>query len=379
MNHRLFFFLLCLLTSHFALSEVTDTVTSDAQIYIVGDTTSQTIISSRNASKQINPGPLVKLMSIYVVFDALRSGVIDLRDEVEVSSAAASTSGIRMLLTSGDKISVEQLIKAAVISGANDAILTLVEAVAGTETDFVAVMNQHAKSIRLTDSNFTSALGYNNNSQFTTASDLYQLAYSLVLRFPEYYSYFNLQKYDYQGIVHYNPNDLLARDAFNDGVLVAEIPKIGPFGIISSMRNERRILAVVGNVSHKSALGPEAQRLINFSFEKFTTIPLAIAKTPLTQVAVREGTSDFIGVGTYDDISITIPRAAKEKLELSVQSLQPLMAPVKHGDVVAKLIVQSNKETLRSIDLHALNEVDKEGVLSKGWKRLKLFLSGRLR
>ncbi|MDG1163108.1 MAG: D-alanyl-D-alanine carboxypeptidase [Burkholderiales bacterium] len=376
MNHRLLFFLMCLLTARFALSEVADTVTNDAQIYIVGDTTSQTIISSRNASKQINPGPLVKLMSIYVIFDALQSGVINLGDEVEISSAVASTSGIRMFLTSGDKISVDRLIKAAVISGANDAILALVATVAGTETNFVAIMNQHAKSIRLTDSKFTSALGYNNNSQFTTASDLYQLAYSLLLRFPEYYSYFNLQKYDYQGIVQYNPNDLLARDAFNDGLLVAETPKVGSFGIISSMRNERRILAVVGHVSHKRALGPEAQRLINFSFEQFTTIPLTIAKTPLTQVAVREGTSDFIGVGTYDDISITIPRATEEKLEISVQSLQPLMAPVKSGDVVAKLVVQINQETLRSIDLHALNEVDKEGVLSKGWKRLKSALSG---
>ncbi|MBT6530021.1 MAG: D-alanyl-D-alanine carboxypeptidase, partial [Betaproteobacteria bacterium] len=246
---------------------MTDTVTSDAQIYIVGDTTSQTIISSQNASKQFNPGPLVKLMSIYVIFDALQSGVIDLGDEVEISSTVASTSGIRMFLTAGDKITVERLIKAAVISGANDAILALVAAVAGTETNFVAVMNQHAKSIRLTDSKFTGALGYNNNSQFTTASDLYQLAYSLLLKFPEYYSYFNLQKYDYQGIAQYNPNDLLARDAFNDGLLVAETPKIGTFGIISSMRNERRILAVVGKVSHKRALGPEAQRLINFSFE----------------------------------------------------------------------------------------------------------------
>ena len=103
---------------------------------------------------------------------------------------------------------------------------------------------------------------------------------------------------------------------------------------------------------------------------------MTIAKTPLTQVAVREGTSDFISVGTYDDISITIPRATEEKLEISVQSLQPLMAPVKSGDVVAKLVVQINQETLRSIDLHALNEVYKEGVLSKGWKRLKLILSG---
>ena len=153
MNHRLLFFLMCLLTARFALSEVADTVTNDAQIYIVGDTTSQTIISSRNAFKQINPGPLVKLMSIYVIFDALQSGAIDLRDEVEISSAAASTSGIRMFLTSGDKISVDRLIKATVISGANDATLALVEAVAGTETNFVAIMNQHAKSIRLTDSN----------------------------------------------------------------------------------------------------------------------------------------------------------------------------------------------------------------------------------
>ena len=349
-------------------------LSSTAQIYILGDLSSGIIISEKNASRTITPGPLTKLMTLYVIFSALESGDIRLNDKIKISKMASNVPGVRMLLSEGDQVKVEDLIKAIAIYGANDAIMALIEEISGEESKFVATMNSKAKSIGLRTSRFDDAIGQAVNNRSTTASDLYQLSAAIITDFPQYYPYFKLQKHEWQSITQYSPNTLLDRDPHNDGLILGEIPGIGLLGSISSDRNGRRILVVLGGAEPDRAFAAVAQNLINHGFEASETIFLFKSNTPLTQVATAQGVDENISIGSFKDILVTIPRGTKESLKVHVESIQPLIAPIEYGDIVAKLIVRLEERTILTADLIALKEVQQAGILARGWKGLKSFV-----
>ncbi|HBZ17918.1 MAG TPA: hypothetical protein DEO41_00830 [Betaproteobacteria bacterium] len=373
-NRRFFLLLLCLLAPIMVFAKQDINLSSTAQIYILGDLSSGIIISEKNASRTITPGPLTKLMTLYVIFSALESGDIRLNDKIKISKMASNVPGVRMLLSEGDQVKVEDLIKAIAIYGANDAIMALIEEISGEESKFVATMNSKAKSIGLRTSRFDDAIGQAVNNRSTTASDLYQLSAAIITDFPQYYPYFKLQKHEWQSITQYSPNTLLDRDPHNDGLILGEIPGIGLLGSISSDRNGRRILVVLGGAEPDRAFAAEAQNLINHGFEASETIFLFKSNTPLTQVATAQGVDENISIGSFKDILVTIPRGTKESLKVHVESIQPLIAPIEYGDIVAKLIVRLEERTILTADLIALKEVQQAGILARGWKGLKSFV-----
>ena len=373
-NRRFFLLLLCLLAPIMVFAKQDINLSSTAQIYILGDLSSGIIISEKNSSRTITPGPLTKLMTLYVIFSALESGDIRLNDKIKISKMASNVPGVRMLLSEGDQVKVEDLIKAIAIYGANDAIMALIEEISGEESKFVATMNSKAKSIGLRTSRFDDAIGQAVNNRSTTASDLYQLSAAIITDFPQYYPYFKLQKHEWQSITQYSPNTLLDRDPHNDGLILGEIPGIGLLGSISSDRNGRRILVVLGGVEPDRAFAAEAQNLINHGFEASETIFLFKSNTPLTQVATAQGLDEVISIGSFKDILVTIPRGTKESLKVHVESIQPLIAPIEYGDIVAKLIVRLEERTILTADLIALKEVQQAGILARGWKGLKSFV-----
>ena len=373
-NRRFFLLLLCLLAPIMVFAKQDINLSSTAQIYILGDLSSGIIISEKNSSRTITPGPLTKLMTLYVIFSALESGDIRLNDKIKISKMASNVPGVRMLLSEGDQVKVEDLIKAIAIYGANDAIMALIEEISGEESKFVATMNSKAKSIGLRTSRFDDAIGQAVNNRSTTASDLYQLSAAIITDFPQYYPYFKLQKHEWQSITQYSPNTLLDRDPHNDGLILGEIPGIGLLGSISSDRNGRRILVVLGGVEPDRAFAAEAQNLINHGFEASETIFLFKSNTPLTQVATAQGVDEIISIGSFKDILVTIPRGTKESLKVHVESIQPLIAPIEYGDIVAKLIVRLEERTILTADLIALKEVQQAGILARGWKGLKSFV-----
>jgi D-alanyl-D-alanine carboxypeptidase (penicillin-binding protein 5/6) len=375
MNSRRFFLLLlCLLTPIMVFAKPDENLSSTAQMYILGDLSSGIIISEKNASRTIAPGPLTKLMTLYVIFSALESGDIRLNDKIKISKIASNAPGLRMFLSEGDRVKVEDLIKAIVIYGANDAIMALIEEVSGAEAEFVATMNNKAKSIGLTTSRFDDAIGQAVNNRSTTVSDLYQLSAAIITDFPQYYPYFKLQKHEWQSITQYSPNTLLDRDPHNDGLILGKIHGIGLLGSISSDRNGRRILVVLGGVKPDRTFSAEAQSLINHGFEASETILLFKSNTPLAQVAIAQGINEIISIGSFKDIFVTIPRDTKESLKVHVESIQPLIAPIEYGDIVAKLIVRLGEGTILTTDLIALKEVQQAGILARGWKGLKSFV-----
>ena len=375
MNSRRFFLLLLfLLTSISAFAKPDKTVSSRGQVYVLGDLSSGSIISKKNASRTIAAGPLTKLMTLYVIFSALESGDIRLNDKIKVSEIISNVPGPRMFLSEGDRVKIEDLVKAIIIYGANDALMALIEEVSGAESTFVATMNKKAKSIGLSSSRFVGAFGQKAKQSRTTASDLYRLSVAIITDFPQYYPYFKLQKHEWQSITQHSPNSLLGRDKHNDGLILGNIPTIGLLGSISSDRNGRRILLVLGGVTPKRTFPLEAQKLINQAFEEFETILLFKSNTYLGQITVSQGKDEVIDIGSSKNISVTIPRGTKEDLKVHIESMQPLIAPVKYGHIVAKLTVRLEDKTILTSDLITLKEVPRAGILIRGWRELKSFV-----
>ena len=371
MKSRIFLVLTCLLAPAIAFPKAVDSIESMASIYVLGDLSSGLVIAEKNASKNIKSASLPKLMALYLIFDALEDGTLNIRDKVKISKTAAMAKGVRMFLNEGDIVKIEDLLKGLVIYGANDAALALIEEIWGTEAQCIAAMSQKAKVLGLSKSSFTDDIFEPTNPQSTSASDLHQLAAAIILDHPSYYQLFKLNEYEWQGITQYNANSLLGRDAHNDGLVVSSLPSLGTIGIISSVRNERRILLVIGDESTEATFDSKAQNLINQAFKKFTTIHLLQPWVPIAQLAVAHGFSESLEIGSQEKVSVTIPRKSERELEVTIESIEPLIAPIKSGDVVGKLSVKLEKNTILTSDLVALKGVGRAGIMVRGWKRLK--------
>jgi D-alanyl-D-alanine carboxypeptidase (penicillin-binding protein 5/6) len=371
MKSKLFLVLTCLLAPVIAFPKAAESIQSNASIYVLGDLSSGLIIAEKNASKNINSSSLTKLMTLYLIFDALEDGTLHIRNEVTISKAAAAVPGVRMFLNEGDIVRIEDLLKGMVIYGANDAALALIEEIWGTQANFMVAMRQKAKILGLSKSSFTDDIFEPRNSQSTSASDLYQLAVAIILDHPSYYHLFKLNEYEWQGITQYNSNSLLGRDAYNDGIIVSTVPSLGTIGVISSARNERRILLVIGDDSTDAIFASKAQDLINQAFKKFTTIHLLQSRTPVAQLTVAHGVNDSLDIGSQERVSVTIPRKSERELEVSIESMRPLIAPIKPGDIVGKLSVKIGTDNILTSDLVALKGVGRAGIVARGWKRLK--------
>lgn len=371
MKSKLFLVLTCLLAPVIAFPKATESIQSNASIYFLGDLSSGLIIAEKNASKNINSSSLTKLMTLYLIFDALEDGTLHIRNEVNISKAAATVPGSRMFLNEGDIVRIEDLLKGMVIYGANDAAVALIEEIWGTQEKFMVAMRQKAKILGLSKSSFTDDIFEPRNSQSTSASDLYQLAVAIILDHPSFYHLFKLNEHKWQDITQYNTNSLLGRDAYNDGVIVSEVPSLGTVGVISSERNERRILLVIGDDSTDAIFASKAQDLINQAFKKFTTVHLLQSRVPVAQLTVAHGVNDSLDIGSQERVSVTIPRKSERELEVSIESMRPVIAPIKPGDVVGKLSVKIGIDTILTSDLVALRGVERAGIVARGWKRLK--------
>lgn len=371
MTSRFFLFLMCLLAPVIASPKAFNLIESNASIYLLGDLSTGLIISEKNPSRDINSTSLTKLMTLYLIFDAVKNGILNAQGKIKVSRTAATTRGVRMFLNEGDSVKIEDLLKGVVIYGANDAALALVEEIAGTEAQFIVAMNQKAKVLGLSQLRFTDAIGESPNMSPTSASDLYQLAASIILDHAPSYALFKLNQHEWQGITQYSSNSLLGRDSYNDGLMVSRSASGGTIGIISSVRDGRRVLLVIADNSSKGQFASKAQDLLNQAFKKFTTVHIAEPNTPIAQLTVGHGVNEVLDIGSTDKISVTIPRERKNEIEVVIESVQPLIAPIKYGDVVAKLTVKLKTDTIQTSELVALKHIRRAGVMVRGWKRLK--------
>lgn len=343
--------------------------------YLLVDTLSQQVLAAKNPDERVEPASLTKLMTAYVVFDALRQKRVTLSQPVTISEKAWRAPGSRMFLDPGKSVAFEGLLHGMIVTSGNDASIALAEGIAGSEETFVERMNREAARLRLRNSHFVNATGLPDPQQYSTAADLALLSAAIIGEFPQYFPMYRLREFRYNNITQYNRNRLLGRDPYVDGLKTGYTESAGFCMIATAQRNGRRLIAVVIDAGSEGGRAAEAQRLLNYGFEAFDTMKLYARGQPVHQLPVWKGSSEQLQAGFTDDYYVTIPKGFADRLKARLESMQPLIAPIRAGDRVGTLRLNFDGQPFGERTLVALQTVGIANLFVRGWHSLRLLFN----
>lgn len=341
--------------------------------WVLKDPLSGRVIMEHNSHERLPPASLTKMMTAYIVERELDEGRIAMTDMVPISVKAWRTGGSRTFVREGTQVSVEDLLKGVIIQSGNDASVALAEFVAGSEDAFVDIMNQQARQLGMNNTNFENATGLPHPNQYSTAYDLALLAKAIIEDYPENYPLYAVKSFTYNNIRQPNRNSLLWRDESVDGLKTGHTEEAGYCLVASAKRDDTRLIAAVMGTSSAEVRAREVQKMLNYGFRYYETERLFRAGQELVDAKVWGGKSDQISVGLAEDVFVTIPRGARDKLESTVDLDSVIKAPIKVGDELGRIQVMLDGEVLVDEPALALTEVQQGGVFKRLWDAIKLF------
>lgn len=327
-----------------------------AKSFIVIDSKTGHEIAALNPDQQLAPASLTKLMTTYVVFHALREGQISLDAEVTISEKAWRTPGSRMFVEVGKRVSVKNLILGMIVQSGNDASVALAEYVAGSESVFAAMMNQHAEALGMVSSHFLNSTGLPDEGHVTTARDLATLASAMIEDFPDYYAWHSVREFTFNDIKQSNRNSLLWNDDSVDGLKTGFTDDAGYCLVASARRDNMRIVSVVLGTSSTKSRTAGSQALLNYGFRFFETRLLYKAGEQISTARIWKSANEISRLGVMEDLYITVPRGSYDDLESSLKIPAVVEAPVAAGQPVAELSISLEGENLLTTALRALDD-----------------------
>jgi D-alanyl-D-alanine carboxypeptidase (penicillin-binding protein 5/6) len=347
----------------------------DAKAWLLLDLQSRQVIASHAADQRLEPASLTKLMSAYVVFDALEQKRLRLDQRLPVSVKAWRMPGARMFLEPNTSVTVDELLRGMIVVSGNDATIALSEGVAGSEEAFVRDMNKHAERLMLAGTRFANPTGLPDPQHYSTAADVGRLAEAVVRDFPEFLPLFSLRSYTYNGITQVSRNRLLGRDPRVDGMKTGHTENAGYCMVATARSQERHLLAVVAGAASESARAIQAQKLLNYGFQYYTTVRLYPAGSAVAELPVWKGSASRLKVGFERDFYVSIPRGAGDLLKATLTSQQPLLAPLSAQQRVGVLHLTFDGKPLGEYPVVALESVGVANMFLRIWDGLRLLLN----
>ena len=348
-----------------------------ARAYLLYDYTSNQILVSQNADARMEPASLTKLMTAYLVFDALKYGTLSPQQNLAVPTAALRTTGgeSRMLLKAGQGVTVDDLLRGLIVQSGNDAAITLALNIAGSEAGFVDLMNKEAKRLGMVNTHFTNPVGMPDAQHYSSASDLALLAAAVVRDYPQHYPLFALRDYTFNDVTQSNRNRLLWIDPHADGMKTGYTETAGYCLIGSTKRDNRRLISVLLGADSDSLRATESQKLLNFGYQYFDTVRLYQKDQPVTTLRIWNGTASHVETGFRRDLFLTIPKGKLAQFKATVETHQPIFAPVSGGQQLGVLKLTLGGEPYAEFPLLALDGVLLANVFSRGWDSIRLFIN----
>ncbi|MCX7674023.1 MAG: D-alanyl-D-alanine carboxypeptidase [Thiobacillaceae bacterium] len=346
----------------------------DARAWLLTDMLSGQVLAEKSADARVEPASLTKLMTAYLVFTALKEGRLSPEQVLPVSERAWRAEGSRMFLDPRRPARVEELLKGMIVQSGNDASIVLAEALGGSEQGFAAMMNEMARRLGMSNSHFVNATGLPHPQHYSSARDLARLTAALIRDYPQYYRYYALKEYTYNGITQGNRNRLLWLDPHVDGVKTGHTASAGYCLIASARRGERRLVSVVLGAPSEDARASESLRLLNYGFQAFDTVRLYRGREPVARVRLYKGTEDTVGIGFMRDLYVTVPRGSAGRIQAQMITRQPLVAPVSSGQSLGTLRLLLDGRTVGEYPLQALSAVPAAGWFGRLWDGLLLWL-----
>lgn len=327
-----------------------------AKSYLLVDGATGATLASLKPDERLAPASLTKLMTAYAVFHALEEDQISLADRVTVSEKAWRTEGSRMFIEVDTQVSVEELLLGMIVQSGNDASVALAEHVGGSESVFTQLMNQHAAALGMTGSHFMNPAGLPHEDHYSTARDIATLAQAIINKFPDYYDWYSVKEYEYNGIRQPNRNSLLWRDPSVDGMKTGRTDEAGYCLVSSAKRDNMRVISVVLGTSSAKTRIDGSHALLNYGFRFFETRLLYRAGETVTTARIWKAEKELTSLGLPEDLYVTIPRGSFDEVE-SVLNMPPqLLAPVSQGQPLAELQVSLNGESILNTPLRALED-----------------------
>ncbi|WP_296494683.1 D-alanyl-D-alanine carboxypeptidase family protein [Rhodoferax sp.] len=366
-----------------------------ARAYLLLDVTAGQILAQKDIDTPVEPASLTKLMTAYLVFDALRSKKLDLKQTLPVSERAWKMPGSRMFIDPKMQVPVEDLIKGMIVQSGNDATMALAEGVGGSLERFVQLMNDQAKALGMTATSYKNPEGLTESGHTTTARDLSILASRMMRDFPDYVAYYAIKKYRYEGTPAANDSNrnlLLFRDPTVDGLktghtkaagycLIAtarrDVPGLGQAGAAAGSPEalgSRRLLSIVLGAASENARANESQKLLNWGYTAFEAVKLFDANQAVVTPAVWKGKAATVALGQTRAIVVVVPAGMGAKLSTQVVRPEPMIAPLSKGQQVGLLKISSAGQPVSEVPLQVLEGVEQAGVLGRAWDALRLWI-----
>lgn len=349
-----------------------------ARAALVVDLSSGATLLEKNADQPLPPASMLKLMTLYLVFEALEQGHLSHDDEFRTSANAARMGGSKMFIREGELVSVRDLIRGVVVQSGNDAAVALAEGLAGTEEAFADRMNQKAVEIGLTNSRFANSTGWPHPDQYMSSRDLVHLAALLIERFPEHYPIFAETEFSWDGVKQQNRNPLLSLGIGADGLKTGHTEEAG-YGIVASAkRDDRRIVLVIAGLDSSGERAHEAERLINWAFRAFETRELYRKGETVAKAPVWIGAAPSVGLAPSRDIIVTAPFGSIDRASLKVLFDGPVAAPIETGQQVGQLEVLVPDLPPVRVPLVATEAVGHGGFLTRVQAAARLLLGSAI-
>ena len=343
-----------------------------ARAWISLDMNSGQVIAAQNLDERIEPASLTKIMAAYLVFEALEGKRLTLEQTVHVSENAWRTEGSRMFIKPNSQVSVHDLLQGLIVQSGNDATVALAEAIAGSESAFVALMNEEAARQGLTNTHFVNSPGLPHEDHLTSVRDMATLASNLITRFPQYLHYYSQKEYTYNNIKQNNRNRLLWADSTVDGLKTGHTKSAGYCLIATAQRDGRRVLTVLVGAASDSARAENSLKLRNWSFQNFDTIKLYDNERAMVTARVWEGEAETVGLGSDSPVWVTVPRGKADQVRPVAQYQQPLIAPLSKGAQVGEVSLSMDGHVLRKESLHVLADVAQAGFFGRIYDKIRL-------
>lgn len=346
-----------------------------ATSYIIMDADTGAIIAEKNGHQQFPPASLTKMMTSYITEYELAKGNISLDDQVLISEKAWSTKGSRMFIKEGTQVELGKLLKGIIIQSGNDASVAMAEYIAGSESAFASLMNQHAKLLGMENTKFSNATGLPHPDHYSSPYDLALLSRAIIQQFPEHYGIYSEKYFTYNNIRQPNRNKLLWRDKTVDGLKTGHTDEAGYCLVASAKRDGMRIITVVLGTKSVEARARESQKLLAYGFRFYRTHKLYAAGQQLSLARVWGGQKSEVRLGIAASLAVTIPRGQAKGLKATMDINTEVKAPVVVGQHYGTLHITLDGKEVKSVPLVALDAVAEGGFFKKLWDSIILFFT----
>ncbi len=335
-----------------------------ARAAIIYDVTTDTVLYEKQADVPLPPASMSKLMTLNMLFEALEDGRLALDTRLRVSERAAAMGGSSMFLNTSDRPTVDELIKGIIVLSGNDACVVVAEALAGTEDAFARMMSERARALGMVNSSFANASGWPDPRQRMSMRDLAMLASRLITEFPQYYHYFSITEFPYDGRTpdnRFNRNPLLKLGIGADGLKTGHTEEAG-YGLVgSALQGNRRVVIVFAGTDSKRARAEEGEAMLNWAFRQFVLRTVAKAGSEVARAAVWLGDAPDVGLVPAEDITLLVPAVQRDGLAAEIRWQGPIRAPIAAGQELARMVISRDGLPDTEVPLVAASAVGEAG------------------